>query len=110
MPRPAVSFGIKLTPIDVFDDRLINDALLGSADVLRPLLTALRAEAPSIVHSPLQSIALPAKHVIAVLSVAGRVSGAEYEGLGAILGPVIGIIKRGRVPDDLGPNVSNDHP
>ena len=101
MLRPAVRSERILTPIDIFDDRLINDTLLGSADVLGPLLTALRAEAPSIVHGPLQSIALPAKHVITVLSVAGRVSSAEDEGLGAILGPVIGIIKRGRIPDNL---------
>jgi hypothetical protein len=68
---------------------------------LRLKTTASSAETAVVVHGLLEGVTLPTKYIISMLTVACFVSGAEQEGLGAILRPVILIVELGGVPDDL---------
>lgn len=57
----------KLTAVDILANPLWNCALLRNRYILALLFAARRAEAASIVHGSLQSIALPSKDVVTVL-------------------------------------------
>jgi hypothetical protein len=92
---------ISLTSIIIFPDSLLNNALVSSSDILRPEATACGAEATIVVHGLLESIALPAKYVVAVLAITGVVSSAEIEGLRAVSRPFGLIVEWSGVPDDL---------
>ena len=58
-------------------------------------------KASIIVHSSLQSIALPAEDVVSVLAVASRVTRTEDEGLRAVSWPFGFVVESCGVPDDL---------
>lgn len=53
------------------------------------------------VHGDLQRVALPAEHVVAVVSVAREVPEAPDERLGSILGPLRLLVEGRGVPDDF---------
>ena len=78
----------ELTSVDIFIHRLSNRTLLRNRNVLGLLIAADGAEASIGIHGSLESIALPAKDVVRVLSVSGVVSRAQHKGLGAIRGPL----------------------
>jgi hypothetical protein len=91
----------RLTSISILNNGLPDSTLIGNVDFLGLEVTASSAEAAGGVHCLLEGIALPAKYVIAVLTIAGVISGAKIKGLGAILWPVGLVVELGGVPDDL---------
>ncbi len=108
-----------LTALSGLGNRVLDGALVGCGERLRVDALAGGAEAAAV-HGSLQSIVLPSKNVIRVLAVARAgsvsdtrseqkvslgpillVSGAEVEGLRAVLGPNRLVVVRARIPDDL---------
>jgi len=87
--------------IQILLDNIPHAAGLGLVDCLRLHLLAAGTEAARRIHTLLKSITLPAKDVIGVLAVAGIVTVAEVEGLGAVGGPLLLVVEGGGVPDNL---------
>ncbi len=67
---------------------------------LRLQARAAGAEAPAV-HAALQRVALPPKHVVAVLAVPGRVARREHKRLRAVGRPVGFVVEACGVPDYL---------
>lgn len=84
-------------------DFLVNGDLLAALVALRDGLgLELRAVDVAVgVHGLLESVALPAEHVVTVISISGRVTEGPDEGLAAVGRPVVGVVERACVPDDL---------
>lgn len=85
--------------------KIVLHGRLLSALVPVPYLLILQLGAPVTVavrvHGDLQRVAFPAKHVVSVVAVAGRIAVAPDERLGAIFRPLGLVVERRRVPDDF---------
>jgi hypothetical protein len=109
---------VKLTAIEVLLDAGLDAALLRGVNGLDLHVLALGTEAARGVHALLELVAPPSEDVIGceivsghstetvsedhtMLSVAGVVTVAEVEWLGAIRGPLSLVVEGSGVPDDL---------
>lgn len=91
----------KLTSIRILNDSLWNSAFIRHRDILRLLITTSGAKTSTIIHSPLQSITIPPKNIVSVLTVAGVVPLTEIKWLRAVCGPICFVVELGCIPDDL---------
>ena len=90
----------ELTAIDILVHPLGDGALVGLFDRLRQQVSAGGAQAAAV-HGPLKRVALPAKDIVAMLTVTRGVTRRQNERLGPILGPVLFVVERRSIPDDL---------
>jgi hypothetical protein len=89
-------------PLLVFINPTFNNTLIARIRLLslQPSTTCTHASL-RLIHSFLQRIVLPAKHIVAVLSVPSVVAHAEVEGLRAIGRPVGFVVEVAGVPHNL---------
>ena len=89
----------QLTSVDILLHLLRDDALGCNINGLDGQFRAVSSDA-SAIHGALQRVALPAKHVVAVLTKTRRVAGAEHEGLSSVLWPLVLVIEGCGIPSD----------
>jgi hypothetical protein len=89
-------------PLLIFINPSFNNTLIARIRLLRLQPSTTRAHASlRLIHSFLQRIVLPAKYIVAVLSVPSVVAHTEVEGLRAIGRPVGFVVEVAGVPHNL---------
>lgn len=88
-------------PISILLIQLRNRTALGGRHITNRQTPTGRSHTRTFIHSSLQRVAFPAKHVVAVLRIPCVVAGREVEGLRAVGGPFGFVVECCGVPDDL---------